>query len=118
MFVDILLMLILISMWVSLYGAGTHADGDHRSAPFGLPVSTVVPSFSLPGVDGAITRLDASPGGTCERRKRPEEDGILSTSVTLPAGEDGVILKNAAGGADAITVLAHVDFRHTKGLGK
>ncbi|MGA2594946.1 MAG: redoxin domain-containing protein [Bryobacteraceae bacterium] len=73
MFVDILLVLILLSIWVGLYEVvkqqgrillrldqleQQRANADERAEPPGLPVGTVFPSFSLPDLNGAIVRLD------------------------------------------------------------
>jgi peroxiredoxin len=73
MFVDILLVLILISIWVGLYQVVKQqgrillrldqleqhkANADEKAEPPSLPVGTSFPSFSLPDLNGAIARLD------------------------------------------------------------
>jgi len=77
MFVDILLVLILLSIWVGLYEVvkqqgrillrldqfeRQRAYADESAAPSGLPVGTAFPSFSLPDLNGAIVRLDGFRG--------------------------------------------------------
>jgi len=72
MFVDILLALILLSIWVGFYEVvkqqgrillrldrlEQRANADESAEPSGLPPGTVFPSFSLADLNGAIVRLD------------------------------------------------------------
>jgi len=73
MFADILLVLILISIWVGLYGVvkqqgrillrldrlDEHREAAHeKEEPSGLPVGAGFPSFRLPDLNGAMTSLD------------------------------------------------------------